>query len=826
MKKVISKLDGTRLDRPDFDALHDLTVGEFQRTVDDLVAGGGRFVLGGFDITLEKPVAEPKQITVTLGVAVGGEVLIDGSIVDGQLISEGLPTKVFDFATVAPGEYSVWVKFAYAEGDIANRAYLADVGGIGVERVASVATRVVPGWSLAVTLDSDPIPGAEYIRIARIKYDGGDLDLGADLTEARKMLFEGEGTSVGWTFPDFDRSDDRALAGLTSLKAWIWAVAKRLEELGGQKWQRDPNFGESVRSASSAITVASSTTQAETAHIVLDAPTIPVADLIALFLTPGSSGDDDRQTIEFLPTTAGVDGVYAVDVAAFSILVSAPARRYIRGAADIRRVAGANPLFRSFGFKATFEGLTFTATAGGPSLLLGTTHGPDDDITFRDCAFVASPGIVTDALFEASVGLAGARYRFVRCTFTSGTGLANDGILIRSEADVVVEDCTFNGGRYGIQLAVAPASLVVRNCTFDDQDTAIKGADGAQATLVDGGTFTNQATAAIDIAGTPSLYMSGGAPASTNNPTAGVVAGGPIAGASLRSQLATLYLDTLDQGHDSRRLMLNLAGTFTGLNRLGNRLSTLFEYLHAGGRRILFGSEDPGLGVGFRQPLVGPERVVLSNTLAGGEVIDQRFQADRLILGRDENQAEAILTRNMTVKAWVQIYREDSAAPTGFVPRYSTANGHALGGGHTLTVEHWLDSDNGDAHYYTITGLSALYHAPVLLMCTIRSPSGTRWRNEAELGGSGWARTTGRTMCVDVRHPETVVDRATLIPYMLEDDGTRIYFQGGGLWDGSPTWYAALGAGWTMPSSYYIDVAILGAAGPEFVNGGGDLYLP
>ena len=50
MKKVISKLDGTRLDRPDFDALHDLTVGEFQRTVDDLVAGGGRFVLGGFDI--------------------------------------------------------------------------------------------------------------------------------------------------------------------------------------------------------------------------------------------------------------------------------------------------------------------------------------------------------------------------------------------------------------------------------------------------------------------------------------------------------------------------------------------------------------------------------------------------------------------------------------------------------------------------------------------------------------------------------------------------------------------------------------------------------
>lgn len=824
MRKVIANLDGQRVDRIDWNAIHGNVVSEFQRQVDDIIAGGGRFVIGGFDMALTGP-SEPKQIVVTLGVAVGGEILADTSVADGQLLSEGLPSNVFDFAGLATGTYSVWVRFEYVAGATANRAYLADVAGVGRERTQPTETRDVPGWQLTATLEgTDPDPGDAWIRIGRVAYSGANLVEG-DLIEAREMLFEGQGDADGWTFPDFDRTDDRAAAPITTLKAWIWAVAKRLEDLGGRGWHSALGFGENVRSASSAITVCCDASQASTAHIALNAAGA-VAGLTLLATSPGGSNADRRTVVEFLPDPDGARAELDVNVTSLSVIAAAAVRRVWRGAVNIRRTAGANPLIQALNFIGLFSGIHFTAAAGGPRLFSG--NGPNDDLTFEGCTFYGADSITTVALFEARNTSAGARYRFVNCTFRLESGSTDDHVVVSAAADVVFDGCTFTGGRYGVHLAAAPARLLIRGCTFTDMDKGVTGVAGAEATTIMGSTFTDMVTARVDVAAGvgPTLYMSAGASNSVGAANNALIVGGAVVADHVRSQDAALYLDTADQGAGGRRIFVESAllefPRLTGRDRLGGLLAALFLYLHASGRRVMFGSSDGGKGTGLRFDTgagAEPERLAATRIESdglGGEVeaFDVDFHAHRLLLGLSAIESRAWLTRHTTPKAWVCFAVSEDFDPDFVQVTYATPDGQVLTGT-------WhKDADNGDAHYLVLAGLNGVSAGGrCLLMAQAAAGIGPVNRNADPIspGGGVWDKTSGRVMDCDVQH-DGLSDDAVIVPFMREPDGTRVYFTGDE-WHG-----AGPDGGYAMPLHYQVSVVIFGGGGDEFVNGGGDEF--
>ena len=547
MRRVIFKLDGQRLDRPDAEALHALPDEALRDILRGLVSGAEKFVLGGFEVTLTGA-GEPKQISVALGAAVSGWTRDDGVTEYGQLLDEGLQASLlYDFAGLAAGTYSVWVRFAYVEGQTANRAYLADVAGVGVERVQPTETRLLADWELTATRDGvDPDPGFGWLRVARVIYSGADL-VGSDIVLSRDSLFEGQGTASGWALPDHSRDDDRQANGLTTLKAWAWAIMRRVQELGGAKWHRAPIYGENVRSASTEIGIVDGTGDADGAHVKL---TSPVASLLLTVAFAGGTTEDPRSSVVFHPT-ASTPGQWNVDASVGSILLSASTiRRYIRGAGGIlSRTAGANALITNAGAALhTFRGLTFRAAAGGDPLLL--LNG--GDLTFVDCRFEDAGG-ATSALVEI---VGAARVRFINCTWAPAAGA--DGLLVNhAGADVVLDGCTWVGGRYGVQIATTPARLLVRAPHFTGGiDIGIKGAAGGEVLELTGPTSDDSiVTALVDLGGTAPVFYAGAGAADALLPNTGDVRPSLDAGV-LRARKGRLYLDHRTGGGSGRPVYL------------------------------------------------------------------------------------------------------------------------------------------------------------------------------------------------------------------------------------------------------------------------------
>jgi hypothetical protein len=651
MKRLIFKLDGQRVDNPDANAIHDLVVSEFRRHARDLVAGASVVVVSGFTVARTGP-AEPKQVLVSRGVAICGEAKGDGSLELGQVMSEGPAQLPVSFIGRDPGTYSVWAGFQYVEGDGANRAYLVDVAGEQEERVEFTQTRLVPTWQAVATqdgVDDDPTPAGAWVRVKRVAYDGGDL-VDNDLSEARDLVFEGQGGS-DWELPDFDRNDNRTNVALGNLRAWAWAVMRRLQEVNGRRWHNKPKFGENLRSASAHVTVRHTGGDETTAHYTLgDDGGSNRAALTLMLLAPSKLAGDPRLDLLFLPDDTDELALVPVDTSASGVqAIGAVMRRHIAGAANIRRTAGDNDLVSTAagdGYAATFEGLTFSATAGTGGVLFRSAL-VGDRLTFRDCIFDGSGAAGLAALFAVD---ANARLLFERCKFVALS--STKGITFGADSEAVASfiACDFVGGSRQVEALDSPSpQLTFAGCTFVGGTRAIWGTDEDRLSI-----HNCYFESTIPIT-TPNIAYPAGHEAYANG---GVLVGGIASGYMLEARSRIISFGTARDGDT-----LTHDGTvIAGARAAGGAADFSGRYLFTSSGRVIFGqTSDP---TGLRLEQASPTVVELLDT-AGGEPVASMLRMHRLLLGPSTGSGLDQLNRNLSPKAWGNIRRVWDEDPPG-----------------------------------------------------------------------------------------------------------------------------------------------------------------
>jgi len=650
MKRLIFKLDGQRVDKPDANAIHDLVVSEFRRHARDLVAGTSVLVVSGFTVARTGP-AEPKQVLVSRGVAIVGELKGDGSLELGQVLSEGPAQIAYSFIGKDPGTYSVWVGFQYVEGDSANRAYLVDVDGAQAERVDMTQTRLVPTWQVVATLDGvedDPGPAGAWARVKRVTYDGGDL-IDADLAEARDLVYEGQGGS-DWALPDFDRNNNRTGVALGNLRVWAWAVMKRLEEVNGRRWHNKPVFGENLRSASAQVTIRHTGGDPTTAHFTLgDDGNTNRAALTLMLLAPSKTGGDPRLDLLFLPDDTDELAVIPIDSSAGGVqCIGAVMRRNIAGAANLRRTVGDGDLVTTLGgsgYVGTFEGLTFSASAGAGVLFRSNKAG--DRLVFRDCTFDGSAAGSLVALVAVD---ANARITFERCKFVALSTTKGVTFGVNSEAVATFIGCDFIGGSRQIEMLDSPSPQVTcAGCTFVDGTRAIFGADEDRLVLHNC-YFEN--TIPID---TPGMVYPAGSEVVANG---GTLAGGITSGQVIETRGRIIFFGT------GRLSVLSHDGTIiSGSREAGGAADFSGRYLYATGDRIAFTTSSPD---SLRLHRLNPASpVVALLDTAGDEPVASMLRMYRLLLGPTTGTGLDQFNRNLLPKAWGNIRRVWDEDPPG-----------------------------------------------------------------------------------------------------------------------------------------------------------------
>jgi hypothetical protein len=245
-----------RVDLPDLTAVSFLVLGEFRRTVRNLLLGPGTgagthdtSVIRGY---LTEPSAVPDAIVTVrlvpttgggrpLSAAIGGEDL--GSRIDfGQLMggedmagaTEGNASSTFDFTGQPNATYLLQMRFVYQDGANDNRAFWNE--NLKSEFVNATNTRTAPAIELAIAV-SPALLGDEYIALATVVWDGASIDA-ADISDARTLTFEGQagsfdGATQAASPMDFDRSTDRGIDGVNSIYPVLRALARQIADLKG-----------------------------------------------------------------------------------------------------------------------------------------------------------------------------------------------------------------------------------------------------------------------------------------------------------------------------------------------------------------------------------------------------------------------------------------------------------------------------------------------------------------------------------------------------------------------------------------------------------------
>jgi hypothetical protein len=213
-----------RVDLGDVEFLATSPLNDFQRHMRDLVVGDGVMrILDGFTWSTLGNV-----LTVVKGKAALTENR-DAQLLGGHLTSEGVASLTSDFTGLPADAYGIWVRFAYADGSIANRVFWDPL--VDLSTVQAVDTRKIAGWQLARTLDAQS-PGGEWYKVATVNWSAGFTSI----VDHRAFLFEGPADSSPQTFrPSWgggtDRNTDRATYGVKTLERFASAVLKKIEEL-------------------------------------------------------------------------------------------------------------------------------------------------------------------------------------------------------------------------------------------------------------------------------------------------------------------------------------------------------------------------------------------------------------------------------------------------------------------------------------------------------------------------------------------------------------------------------------------------------------------
>jgi hypothetical protein len=138
------------------------------------------WILSGFKATNPSGT----QIQVTKGRAILSR-REEGVVSHGMITFEGDATKIIDVAAFTTSvTYGVYIRFQYADGAFAGRAFWDSSGA--TEFTQTIATRRVAGWSMRIESSH---PGAEWLRVGSFLLSGGP-SVGA-ITDERPFYFEG-----------------------------------------------------------------------------------------------------------------------------------------------------------------------------------------------------------------------------------------------------------------------------------------------------------------------------------------------------------------------------------------------------------------------------------------------------------------------------------------------------------------------------------------------------------------------------------------------------------------------------------------------------------
>jgi hypothetical protein len=193
------------------------------------------YILSGF--AMSNPSA--KQLKVTKGKAILSQ-LLDGTVVQGIVTTEGAASITIDMNTYASATYGIYIRFQEDAGNTQSRIFW-DPTGVGSENINSIATRHLASWAVRIETSS---PGAEWLKIGEV------VQSTMAITDQRPFYFEGSVDSTydsGWSSDGDgganDRNADRSTYGVEDLHTFIRAMKQCVEDIKGRGlkrwWDRD-----------------------------------------------------------------------------------------------------------------------------------------------------------------------------------------------------------------------------------------------------------------------------------------------------------------------------------------------------------------------------------------------------------------------------------------------------------------------------------------------------------------------------------------------------------------------------------------------------------
>jgi hypothetical protein len=467
-----------RVDKPDADAIHDLT-DDSLRAAGRVTAlpGPGLTISGAYDPpgvvvsgwTVRVNPSDDQQVLVTPGVAYCKQLMPDGTLSYGQVTAESAAEITMTLA--APLQpYGLWVRFTYTLGDSANRAFWNLASSPPSETLGAVNTRQLASVVMAFDSTSTPPDADGWFKIADVDYTAG-LITAADIVDRRALFGEGQASGTAnpattWDVPDFNRGTSRGTIGSRSVFGSIMRILRRLIEVSGRdQWFAAPTYNENIRSASAQLTGGNAT---EGPHVTISAT--PTTTALGDFLS-GANQPDQRNGVVLIPSLLGLNESYSVDCTSGSVTLTASKRMVITAAAQVLRTAGTQPLVVTSGFDGVITGLGLRegSATGDPVLKLNSAN---DDILFDGCTFSAASngqGILVEVA-------AAGRYTFRNCRFEGADASTTEHVRITGSANVTFDGCTFDTGLFAVNIPNAgkDCSCTLVGCDFDGLGTVFR----------------------------------------------------------------------------------------------------------------------------------------------------------------------------------------------------------------------------------------------------------------------------------------------------------------------------------------------------------------
>lgn len=244
-----------RVDLPDMTAVNFLVLGEFRKTIRDLITGfdgtSGKVVLRGFEV---EPSAVPDaRIRIRMDDGdpdrIGGALLSEnlgantefGQLTGGEdsaAALEGQAQQIIDFTGQPADTYFIEIRFTYGTGANDNRAFWNP--GVNSEFIASQDTRHEPQWEAQAV---GSVTGGEWMVLGAVVWDGVGPITTSEITDSRRFLFEGVAgffeesaqDDSSTSAPDFDRSATRGVKTVTvdSVVKAIRACFRQIRDIKG-----------------------------------------------------------------------------------------------------------------------------------------------------------------------------------------------------------------------------------------------------------------------------------------------------------------------------------------------------------------------------------------------------------------------------------------------------------------------------------------------------------------------------------------------------------------------------------------------------------------